>query len=125
MNKCIFIGRLAKDPEISYTQQGMKVAKYSLAVQRRKDGADFVPITAFEKTADFAEKYLKKGMKISISARYSADSYEKDGKKYYTHTFIAEEHEFCESKGQSKPQEAPSDSFMDIPEGYDEGLPFN
>ena len=144
MNKIIMIGRLTKDPDVRYTQsQGENssaIARYTLAVDRRykgRDGqyaADFIPCVAFGKSAEFAQKYLKKGMKMAVSGHLQTGSYEKDGVKHYTTDVIIEDQEFCESKrdqtasgqqasGSGDWQQA--DGFMDIPDGIDEELPFN
>ena len=68
MNKVILIGRLTKDVETRYSGE-MAVAKYALAVDRKgKDaGTDFINCVAFGKQGEFAEKYLRKGMKIAVS----------------------------------------------------------
>lgn len=141
MNKVNLIGRIVRDPEVRYSQgaTSMAVAKYTLAVDRRfkKDGeptADFINCIAFGKLGEFAEKYLKKGVKIAISGRIQTGSYtNKDGNKVYTTDVIVEEQEFCESKSgsentQPKPQPAPSNSdnpWLDVPQGADNDLPFN
>lgn len=136
MNDCKFSGRPTRDPEIRYTEgtQSMTIARYTLAVDRRfkKEGAqqaDFLNIVAFGKTAEFVEKYIKKGMKIIVECHAQSGSYEKDGKKVYYTEFVADAHEFCESKGNNNTgQQAPqvdSDGFMNIPDGLDDELPFN
>ena len=146
MNKVILMGRLTRDPEINYSQNGNNtcIAKYTLAVDRRfkQDGgqeADFISCAVFGKGAEFAEKYLHKGTKIAITGRLETGSYtNKDGVKVYTTTVIAEEQEFAESKAASaehaanfapadrpSPSNAVSDGFMNIPDGIDEELPFN
>ena len=99
MNKVLLIGRLARDPE-----DFGDVAKYTLAVDRKgKDaGADFVPLVAFGKTAEFAKKYLHKGMKIGIEGRILTGSYTtgkgKNAETIYTTEVVVDSHEFCESK---------------------------
>lgn len=104
MNKAILIGRLTADPEIRATQSGKNVASYRLAVDRafKSDGqpdADFINCIAFGKGAEFAEKYLHKGMKIALEGRIQTRSYDdRDGKKVYVTEVIVEHHEFCESK---------------------------
>ena len=61
MNKVILMGRLVRDPEIRQAKD-MSVAKFTLAVDRiGKEGADFITCTAFKKTAEVIEKYVKKG----------------------------------------------------------------
>lgn len=101
MNKCVLCGRLTKDPEVRSSGDTL-VARYSLAVDRKysKDKeTDFINCVCFGKTAEFAEKYLHKGMKILVVGRIQTGSYtDKDGRKVYTTDVVVEEHEFCESK---------------------------
>lgn len=139
MNDCKFSGRPTKDPEIRYTDgaQPVAIARYTLAVDRRykKDGgqqADFLSIVAFGKTAEFVERYIKKGVKIIVECHAQSGSYtNKDGNKVYYTEFVADAHEFCESKGNNNnsggQQELPADNdgFMQIPDGIAEELPFN
>ena len=150
MNKVILMGRLTRDPEVRYSQgdNPMAIARFSLAVDRRRtsnnqDGqtADFINIVTFGKLGEFAEKYLHKGTKVTLSGRIQTGSYtNKDGQKVYTTEVVADEIEFAESKNSSSsdmggnggfiPQAAPTaapanDGFMNIPDGIDEELPFN
>lgn len=136
MNSVQLIGRLTRDPEVRYTDGGASIARFSLAVDRRfkqENGADadFINIVAFGKTAEFIEKYFHKGMKIALNGRIQTGSYtDKDGKKVYTTDIVAENVEFCESKGTSSNNDAQAPSqngdFMNIPDGIDDGeLPFN
>ena len=134
MNSVQLIGRLTRDPEIRYTDGGASIARFGLAVDRRfkqENGADadFINIVAFGKTADFIEKYFHKGMKIALNGRIQTGSYtDKDGKKVYTADVVAENVEFCESKGNSANNDAhalASDGdFMNVPDGIDDELPF-
>lgn len=142
MNKVILMGRLTRDPEIRYSQgeNPIAIARYTLAVDRRfkKDGeqnADFINCIAFGKNGEFAEKYLRQGIKITVCGRIQTGSYtNKDGVKVYTTEVVVEEQEFAESKSSqqsnNQPQQnqqpaAGSDGFMNIPDGIDEELPFN
>ena len=135
MNSVQLIGRLTRDPEIRYTDGGASIARFSLAVDRRfkqENGADvdFINIVAFGKTAEFIEKYFHKGMKIALNGRIQTGSYtDKDGKNVYTTDVVAENVEFCESKGNSANNDTPTPAqngdFMSIPDGMDEELPFN
>ena len=112
MNKVILMGRLTRDPEIRYTQgeNSMCIARYTLAVDRRfktqdGDNADFIPCVAFGKSAEFVEKYLKKGIKMAVTGRIQTGNYiNKDGVKVYTTEVVVEEHEFAESKKDDNPQ---------------------
>lgn len=123
MNKCLFIGRLTKDPEVRVTTAGKKVARYTMALDRMNEGADFVPCVCWEKAADFAERFLHKGMKIAIEAHVQTGSYkDKDGKTVYTTDFIVERHEFCERKGEEAPAK---EEWLNVPDNIVEDLPFN
>ena len=146
MNKVILIGRLTKDPEVRYTQgqETMAVARYTLAVNRTfkragEPDADFINCVTFGRSAEFAEKYFRQGIRIVVSGRIQTGSYtNRDGVKVYTTDVIVEEQEFAESKAASeqsasaygaRPAAAPSapvgDGFMNIPDGLDEELPFS
>ena len=139
------MGRLTRDPEVRYSQgeNSTAIARYTLAVDRRfrrnNDGeqtADFIGCVAFGRSAEFAEKYLHQGTKIIVEGRWQTGNYtNKDGQKVYTNDCVVERHEFCESRanqqnnsngiiGRNSPS-ADSDSFMSIPDGIDEELPFN
>lgn len=123
MNVAILMGRLTKKPEIRTTTDGLSIASYTLAVDRLKGEADFINIKAFGKGADFAEKYLDKGIKIAVTGRIQTGSYtNKEGRKIYTFDVVAERQEFCERKAESAP--AQDDGFMRVPDGVDEELPF-
>lgn len=113
MNKVQLLGRLTKDPEIRYTQtNNTAVASFSLAVNRRfgKEGeerqADFINIVSWGKTAQFCEKYFKKGMQIALVGRIQTRTYDDtEGKKHYVTEVVAEEVYFADSKKeQQEPQ---------------------
>lgn len=139
MNKVIEIGRLTKDPDIRYSQgaNATCVARYTLAVDRKfkqegQPNADFINCIAFGKLGEFAEKYLRQGIKIAVTGRIQTGSYKnKDGNTVYTTDVVVEEQEFCESKSSNQSQQnerhrQSSDDFMSIPDGLDDtGLPFN
>lgn len=143
MNKVILMGRLTRDPDVKYTagDNPMAIARYTLAVDRRfkrenEATADFISCIAFGKTAEFAEKYFRQGIRIVVSGRIQTGSYtNRDGNKVYTTDVVVEEQEFAESKGsgsgssqQNVPQQSPDvgpDGFMNIPDGIEEELPFS
>ncbi len=135
MNKVILVGRLTRDPEVrTGGANNTAVARFSVAVDRKfkRDGddqtADFINCVAFGKTAEFMEKYFKKGMRIGIEGRITTGSYtDKEGKKIYTTDVTCENVEFVESKRDNdNPAPQPdNDGFMNIPDGIDEELPFN
>ena len=157
MNRVILMGRLTRDPEVRYSQgeRSMAIARYTLAVDRRgrrnqdssaeQQTADFINCVAFDRAAEFAEKYFRQGMRVLVSGRIQTGSYvNKEGQKVYTTDVVVEDQEFAESKAVSdanagsfraaapSPAPAPAtpvsdagDGFMNIPDGIDEELPFN
>ena len=144
MNKVILLGNLTRDPEIRYSQgeKQMAIARFSLAVNRRfaNDGetnADFFNCTAFGKTAEFVEKYFRQGSRMSLVGRIENNNYtNKNGEKVYSVQIMVEEVEFAERKSsqsnnQTQNQNQPAqtnggdDDFMNIPDGIEDGLPFN
>ena len=126
MNLAILMGRLTKDPDISTSQNGTQIARYTIAIDRigKDQGADFISCVAFNKSAEFADKYLKKGTKIAVEGAIRTGSYtNKDGQKVYTTDVIVNRQEFAESKGEAK-ETKPEDGFMSIPGGIDDEIPF-
>jgi len=100
------MGRLAKEPEIRYSQaaEPVCVARYSLAVNRRfkREGepdADFINCVSFRKTAEFAERFLKKGMQIIVCGSIQVRSYDDNsGQRRWVTEVIVDEAQFAESK---------------------------
>ena len=147
MNKVVLVGRLTRDPEVRYSQgdNATAVARYTLAVDRRfrRDGeptADFIPCVIFGRSAEFAEKYFRQGLKVIVTGRIQTGSYtNKDGQRVYTTDVVVENQEFAESKAASannaggyqqaapsrpEPTQAAGDGFMNIPDAIEEELPF-
>lgn len=134
MNKLVLIGRIVKDPEVRYSTSGVAFGSYTIAVDRpvAKDAekvTDFLYCKVVGKTAEFVEKYLRKGMKIAVSGRVQCDNFtDKDGNKRSTTYIQVNEHEFCESKGTSDAQPTQpqfnENGFVNIPDGFEEELPF-
>lgn len=124
MNKAIITGRWTKDPDIKYTGESLCIARGTIAVNRRgKDnGADFISVVAFGKTAEHIQKYYSKGMKANISGRIQTGSYDGKNGKVYTTDVVIDEIEFGESKGEKKDTE-PTD-FVNVPEEIEAELPF-
>ena len=145
MNKVILMGRLTRDAEIRYSQgeTANAVARFSLAVDRRfrREGdeqtADFINCVAFGKTAEFLERFGRKGTKFVVEGRIQTGSYtNREGQKVYTTDVVVENVEFAESKASSDnsgytpasspaPSQAANDGVMKSPDGIDEELPFN
>lgn len=102
MNKVVLIGRMTKDAQLAYTSNTQKaVTKFTLAVDRINEGADFINCVAFGKQAENIEKFVKKGNRLAVSGRIQTGSYEKEGQKIYTTDIIVENAEFIEPKKES------------------------
>ena len=127
MNNVVLIGRLARDPEIRYTESELAITRFSLAVNRnypkQREGektADFISIIAFGKTAENIDKFMKKGDQLALSGHIQTGSYtNKDGIKVYTTDVVAERIEFLSNKSQNK--EDMSDGFEELEK---EEIPF-
>lgn len=134
MNQVVLMGRLTADPTIN---DRITCASFTLAVDRKysKDGkkeTDFISCKMLgEKRADFANRYLRKGIKIVICGSIQTGSYQKqDGTKAYTTDVIVESCEFAESKNANqserpKPMPQTDSEFMQIPDGLEDELPFS
>lgn len=130
MNKVILMGRLTDEPKVRAVKDDKKVAEFVIAVDRYKEGADFPRCVAWDKRAEFVEKYCHKGGKFLVEGRIQTGSYEKDGHKVYTTDVMVDSIEFCEKKEKAmdgsdgQPTENPNDGWMNVPDGIDEELPF-
>ena len=137
LNQAVLMGRLARDPEVRYTQgeNSFAVARFTICVPKisTKEGGDanFISCVCYRGKAEFVEKYLRKGTKVSVVGSIETGSYtNKDGQKVYTTEVSVSDLFFCESKNASAPSSAPAvpsagDGFMNIPDGIEEELPFN
>lgn len=136
MNNWIGSGRLCADPECRYTNSGMCVARFRLAVDRNTEekkketsDADFISCTAFDKTAEHIEKYLVKGRKILVQGRIKTGNYvdKETNKTVYTTEIIVNRFEFMDKNPKAEPDETDKQAQMQIPEGFsqiDEDIPF-
>lgn len=101
------MGRLTKDPDLRYTSgNNTAVVSFALAVNRRvtqKDGgqpqADFINIVAWNKTAEFVQKYFAKGMQVAVVGRLQSRTWDdNEGKRHYVTEVVADETYFADSK---------------------------
>ncbi len=113
MNQCTFLGRLTRDPEIRYTDSGMAIARFSIAVDRRRGGdneqqADFFDCVAFDKRAEFVEKYLTSGLRILVSGEMHNNNYtNKNGDKVYKVELTTNVIEFADAKRDRTDEDTP------------------
>ncbi len=132
MNKCILVGNLARDPELTTTSNGVAVCRFSIAVSRRyanSDGereTDFLNIVVWRNLGENCHKFLKKGSKVGIVGNIQSRSYDAtDGTKRYVTEIVAEEVEFLSTKSQDG--DAPKTSNEEVTKLQpidDDGLPF-
>jgi single-strand DNA-binding protein len=124
MNQVILIGNLVRDPEMKYTQSGLAITRFTLALNRPKkdgqdQGADFINIVTFGKLAENCANYLAKGRKTAVNGRLNTGSYEdKDGKRVFTTDVVSNSVEFLEW----------GDKQQEVPDGFkpadSEAIPF-
>lgn len=109
MNQCTFLGRLTADPEIRYAQESQKpIARFTVAVDRWRSeegeqNADFFPCVVFNQRAEFAEKYLRRGMRILVSGSMRNNHYtNRNGEKVYGTELLGNLIEFADGKGDTE-----------------------
>ena len=133
MNKCVLVGHLTRDPELSTTTSGISLCRFSIAVNRsyaNSNGereADFINIVAWRGLADNCGKYLSKGRKVAVSGSIQTRSYEdKDGNKRYSTEVVADDVEFLTPGGDGAAADRPpraSKPAIEL-EQMDDNLPF-
>lgn len=100
MNNVILMGRLTRDPELKYANNGTAFCRFTVAVNRdfNREEADFINCLAFKKTAETIAEYLSKGKRIALQGRIQTGSYEnKNGEKVNTFEVIVDKFEFVDS----------------------------
>lgn len=101
MNSVNLIGRLVRDPELRRGGKDgdVSICNFTLAVDRRgSDDADFIRVITFGKTAEFADDYFTKGLRVGVSGRIQTGSYtNKDGDTVYTTDIIGETLDFADA----------------------------
>lgn len=119
LNQCTFLGRLTRDPEIRYSsgKNQIPIARFTLAVDRwKKDGepeADFFPCVAFDKRAEFAEKYLYSGIRVLVSGSLKNNNYtNKAGEKVYGVELQANHIDFADGK---RDEAEPDGNYQEAP----------
>lgn len=105
INRVVLVGRITKDPIMRKTQSGMSVVSFTVACNRRFSGsnqeqqADFISCTAWNKTADFMNQYVRKGALVGVEGRIQTGSYDDaNGRRVYTTDVVCESVQLLESK---------------------------
>ncbi len=105
MNKVFLIGNLTRDPEVSNTNNGIPVCKFTLAVSRRfgNTETDFLPVIVWRGQAENCGKFLKKGSKAAVAGSIQTRTYDaNDGSKRYITEIVADEVQFLSTKGEGE-----------------------
>ena len=121
------VGNLGKDPEVRATGSGVKVATFSIAVDQGygdKARTEWVNVLCFDKLAELAEKYLKKGKTIALSGTLQTSSWDdkQTGQKRYKTEVVARDLTFMDSGGsgsgqkQERSQTAPATRQQAVPQ---------
>ena len=105
INRVVLIGRLTKDPELRYTQGGVAVTSFTLAVDRNYKNAqgekatDFIPCVVFKQLAELCANYLSKGKMAAVDGRMQVRSYDgQDGQKRWVTEVVGENVRFLSPK---------------------------
>ena len=113
MNKVVLIGNICKDPELSETNSGVAVCRFSIAVNRRRASedaeqqTDFFNVTVWRGLAETVARYCKKGNKVAVSGQIQIRQYEdREGAKRTSVDIIAEEVEFLSPKSNDEARTA-------------------
>ena len=133
LNKVMLIGNISKDPELKYTPAGAAVASFSLATNEsykdkagnQQDRTEWHRLVVWNKQAEIAAEYLKKGAQIFVEGKLQTRSWEKDGQKHYMTEIVVLNFQMLGRKGGGG-AESPAHSDEQAPPAQDggEGLPF-
>lgn len=127
INRVVLVGRLTKDPELSYTPSGIPMTKFTVAVNRafsNQQGereADFISCIAWRKQAENLANFMRKGSLIGLEGRIQTGSFEgQDGKRVYTTDVVVDSIQFLEPRsqqsGQSSTQNYQSTNYQQNPQ---------
>lgn len=135
VNKLIFQGRLVADPELKRTQSDVPYLEVSIAWSEKYKEAEskcFLRCKAWRNTAEFINKYFKKGQEINIEGHMLSEQWEENGDKKSRTICIVDKAHFCGSKAETTPsgvsysnQIPDAEGFMNVPDGIDEEVPFS
>lgn len=117
VNKVILVGNLGRDPETRYTQSGSPVTNANLATSKQwrdkesgeqKEQTEWHRVVFFNRLAEVAGEYLRKGSKVYVEGELRTREWEKEGQKHYTTEVVAREMQMLDSKGEGPPPSASS-----------------
>ena len=119
-NNVNLVGRFTADVDLKYTNNGMAIADFSLAVDRNKEETDFIRCKTFGKTAENIANFFKKGDLIAVNGSIQTGKYvNKDKKTVYTTDVVVDTFAFLQSKNErqaQQPQQAPQQVVQQAPQ---------
>ena len=108
MNNVNLIGRITRDIEVKKTNSGKSVCSFTIAVQKDKENADFIPCTAWEGIAENIGKFFGKGDRIGITGVLSTRTFEDNGQKRFVMEVLVRGFDFLDSKTKKEATEKPA-----------------
>lgn len=127
MNNVSLAGRMTRDCELKYTQDGKAIGNFTLAINKRykKDEANFINCVAFGKAAELIAEYVKKGHLLGITGSIETSSWEKDGQKHYKTEVAVDQITFLQPKGEGATSTATKETTNTTTKSEDtEDFPF-
>lgn len=131
INKLTYQGRLVRDIDLKYTQSHVAQTEFTIAWSEKYNEIEtkcFLRCKAWRKTAEFLEKYFRKGQEMIVEGKMVTEEWEKDGDKKSRTICIIDKVHFCGKKDgydtETRPM-ANQNNFISVADGVDEELPFN
>ena len=132
LNRCEFIGRLGRDPEVRFSADGNAICNFSIAVgykSKEKETTEWIRIVSFGKLAGVCGDYLRKGSQVYIAGRMTTRKWlNKDGVEQFSTEVVSEHMQMLGGKSEESPAPKKSDAYRQIKEGniadLDSDVPF-
>ena len=132
INHVVLVGRLTRDAELRYTNSGMAISKFSIAVNRRvkngdkwEDEASFLDITYFGKAAEAVNQYLTKGTQIAVDGELRQNRWEQEGQSRSKIEVVANHVQLLGGgKKEGKRTEPQAEYDKRASEGFEDDIPF-
>ena len=124
MNNVSLVGRLTKNVDLRKTNSGKDVVSATIAVQRDKENADFIPIVVWDSNATYLAKYAEKGTRIALTGQLQSREYESNGKKQYVLEVVGRVEILFDKKEETKPQQETYINKQDSITGYNNGITY-
>ena len=140
INKVILVGNVGGDPETRYMPSGNAVTNVSVATAKswidrdsgeQKDRTEWHRVVFFNRLAEIANEYLRKGSKVYVEGELRTREWEREGQKHYTTEVVANEMQMLDNRGdmpvgntEANPTSTTSNFTSPPPEDFDDDIPF-